>query len=118
MQQGGIMTAESAVVDINHFKQLQIKVAKVLSAEKPEGADKLVLMKIDVGGEERQIVAGIGPWYSPDQMVGKTIVVVTNLKPATIRGHESRGMLLAALGGDKLALVTLDKDMPPGTPVS
>jgi methionyl-tRNA synthetase len=112
------MSAESAIVDINQFKQLQIKVAKVLSAEKPEGADKLILMKIDIGGEERQIVAGIGPWYSPDQMVGKTIVVVTNLKPATIRGHESRGMLLAAMHGQALALVTLDKELPPGTQIS
>ncbi len=112
------MPAQKEVVDINQFKQLEIKVAKVLSAEKPEGADKLILMKIDVGGEERQIVAGIGPWYGPDQMVGKTIVVVTNLKPATIRGHESHAMLLAAMHGQDLALVTLDKELPPGTEVS
>jgi methionyl-tRNA synthetase len=112
------MSAEKAIVDINLFKQLELKVAKVLSAEKPEGADKLILMKIDVGGEERQIVAGIGPWYSPDQVVGKTIVVVTNLKPATIRGQESRGMLLAAMQDSDLALVTLDKELPPGASIS
>jgi methionyl-tRNA synthetase len=112
------MSAEKAVVDIDFFKQLELKVAKVLEAEKPEGAAKLVVMKIDVGGEQRQIVAGIGPWYNPDQLVGKTIVVVTNLKPATIRGIESNGMLLAAVMGPDLAIVTLDKDLPAGSEVS
>ena len=112
------MSAEIAEVDIKLFQQIELKVAKVLSAEKPEDADKLVVMKIDIGGEERQIVAGIGPMYSPDQMVGKTIVVVTNLKPATIRGHESTGMLLAAMQGSDLAIVTLDKELPPGASVS
>lgn len=112
------MSAEKAEIDIKQFGEIELKVAKVLSAEKPEGADKLILMKIDIGGEERQIVAGIGPWYSPDQMVGKTIIAVTNLKPATIRGHESRGMLLAAMSGPDLAIVTLDKELPPGAPIS
>lgn len=112
------MSAEKAIVDINLFNELELKVAKVLSAERPEGADKLILMKIDIGGEERQIVAGIGPWYNPDQVVGKTIVVVTNLKPATIRGHESQGMLLAAMQGSDLALLTLDKELPPGAGIS
>jgi methionyl-tRNA synthetase len=112
------MSAEKAEVDIRQFAEIDLRVAKVLSAEKPEGADKLVLMNIDVGGEARQIVAGIGPQYSPDQMVGKTIVVVANLKPAKIRGHESRGMLLAAIAGDDLAIVTLDKELPPGSEVS
>ena len=112
------MSSEKAVVDINQFKQLELRVAKVLSAARPEGADKLIVMTIDVGGENRQIVAGIGPWYSPDQVVGKTIVVVTNLKPATIRGHESRGMLLAAMHGSDLALVTLDRELPAGASIS
>ena len=112
------MSADKPEVDIKLFQQIELKVAKVLSAEKPEGADKLLLMRIDVGGEERQIVAGIGPWYSQDQMVGKTIVVVTNLKPAKIRGHESRGMLLAAIEGSDLAIVTLDKELPPGAAIS
>jgi methionyl-tRNA synthetase len=112
------MSADQPEVDIKQFAEIELKVAKVLSAEKPEGADKLLLMKIDVGGEERQIVAGIGPWYSPEQMVGKTIIVVANLKPATIRGHESRGMLLAAMAGSDLGIVTLDKDLPPGTSIS
>ena len=112
------MSAEEATVDIDVFKKLDIRVAKVLSAEKPEGADKLIVMKIDIGGEEWQIVAGIGPWYGPEQMVSKTIAVVVNLKPVTIRGNESRGMLLAALHGSDLAIVTLDKEMPSGAAIS
>lgn len=112
------MSAETGTIDIDQFNKMDLRVAKVLSAEKPEGADKLVLMRIDIGGEERQIVAGIGPWYSPEQMVGKTIVVVVNLKPAKIRGIESRGMLLAAIHGADLAIVTLDKELPPGAPIS
>ncbi len=112
------MSADKAVVDIDLFKQLDLRVAKVLSAEKPEGADKLVVMQIDAGGEETQIVAGIGPWYKPEEMVGKTIVVVVNLKPAKIRGVESRGMLLAAMHDKNLAIVTLDKDLPPGAQIS
>jgi len=112
------MSEHSNVIGIEEFKKLELRTAKVLSAERPAGADKLILMKIDVGGEERQIVAGIGPWYSPDELVGKSIVVVVNLKPATIRGHESRGMLLAAMHGSDLALVTLDRELPPGASIS
>lgn len=112
------MPEGKAEIDINLFQQLDLKVARVLSAEKAEGADKLLLMKIDIGGEERQIVAGIGPWYNPDQMVGKTIVVVANMKPAVIRGHESKGMLLAAKQGPDLAIVTLDKELQPGAAIS
>jgi methionyl-tRNA synthetase len=106
------------IVDIEAFKKLELRVAKVLKAEKPEGAAKLVKLQIDLGGEQRQIVAGVGPWYSPEQLVGKTIVVVVNLKPAVIRGEESQGMLLAATHGSDLALLTLDKELPPGAEVS
>jgi len=112
------MSAGKPTIDIDVFQQLELKVAKVLEAEKPEGAAKLVAMKIDVGGEQRQIVAGIGPWYNPDQLIGRNIIVVTNLKPAKIRGIESNGMLLAAMKDADLALVTLDKDLPAGAEVS
>jgi len=112
------MTEQGDLVTIEDFRKVQLKTAKVISAQKPEGADKLLVLKVDLGGEERQIVAGIGPWYSAEDLVGKTIVVVSNLKPATIRGHESKGMLLAATHGADLALLTLDRDLPPGAAVS
>ena len=87
-------------------------------AEKVEGADKLLKLKINIGTEERQIVAGIAEQYSPEEIIGKRIVVVTNLQPAKIRGIESKGMLLAAKDGKTLSLVCVDKDVKGGSDVS
>ena len=95
-----------------------LRVAEVKEAERVKGADKLLKLKIDIGSEERQIVAGIAEQYTPEEMIGKKIVVVTNLKPAKIRGVESKGMLLAAKDGKTLSLVILDKDMSGGSEVS
>jgi methionyl-tRNA synthetase len=90
----------------------------VLSAETAEGANKLLKLQIDLGGEKRQIVAGIAQNYSPDQIIGKTIIIVANLQPAKIRGIESNGMLLAAKSGDIMGLLTVDKEIPPGAKIS
>ncbi len=110
---------ESTMVTFQQFKELDLKLAKILEAEKVEGTTKLVLMKIDLGGDdERQMVAGIAESYPAADLVGKTIVVVANLEPAKIRGIESQAMLLAAVGDGALALVVPDKDLPPGTGVS
>ena len=80
-------------------------------------ADKLLKLQIDLGGETRQIVAGIAQHYRPEELVGKKIVVVANLKPAKIRGEVSQGMLLAASTEDQLSLVTVEKDLPAGARV-
>jgi len=93
-------------------------VAEVLDAEKLPGSDKLLRLQIDVGGEKRQIVAGIAEFYSPDDIKGKKIVVVKNLKPAKIRGVESNGMLLAAKKDGKLCLVVPESDLPAGATIS
>jgi methionyl-tRNA synthetase len=82
-------------ISIDDFAKVELKTAKVLEVEKVEGADKLLRLQIKVGEENRQIVAGIAEHYSPEELVGKKIVVVANLKPAVIRGVESNGMLLA-----------------------
>ena len=82
-----------------------------------EGADKLLKLQVDLGEEKRQLVAGIALHYKPEELVGKTIVVVANLKPAKLRGVESQGMLLAASTGDTLKLVTVDGDIGPGADV-
>jgi methionyl-tRNA synthetase len=103
------------------FKQLEIKTAKILSVENHPNADKLYVLKIDLGGEQRQIVAGIRPWYPDAQsLVGKTIAVVTNLDPVVLRGVESNGMLLAASMPDRSDVVVLvpDRELPPGCTVS
>jgi methionyl-tRNA synthetase len=93
-------------ISIDEFARIDLRVAQVLAAEKVEGSDKLLKLKIKVMGEERQIVAGIALHYQPDQLVGTEIVVVANLKPAKLRGLLSQGMLLAASNSDgKLAVL-------------
>jgi len=104
-------------VDYGDFKKVQLRTAEILTAEPVKGADKLLRLEIDVGGEKRQIVAGIAQHYAAGDLPGRRIVVVANLKPAKIRGIESNGMLLAAVAGDKLRLVTVDGEIPTGTPV-
>lgn len=99
------------------FMKVDLRAARVLAAEKVEGADKLLKLQIDVGAETRQIVAGIAQEYAPESLVGRTIVVVTNLQPRKVRGVESNGMLLAAGDDAVQGLVTLDADVPPGTRV-
>jgi methionyl-tRNA synthetase len=109
---------ERTVIAYDDFKKLELKVAKVLSAEPVPDATKLLKLVIDLGTEQRQIVAGIALAYKPEELVGKSIVVVANLAPAVIRGVESNGMLLAATGEEKLALVTFDRETVPGSTVS
>ena len=106
------------LIEFSEFAKTKLKVALVLKAEKVEGADKLLKLEIDLGDEKRQIVAGVAQFYTPEQITGKKIIVVANLKPAIIRGIESNGMLLAAKKGKQLALVTPDGDLPPGADVS
>lgn len=109
--------AEPPPIEYADFAKLQLRTAKILAAEKIAGADKLLRLQIDLGGEKRQIVAGLAQHYRPEDLAGKTIVVLANLKPAKIRGVESNGMLLAASHGDTLRLVTLDGEIPAGAVV-
>ena len=90
------------------FAKIELRVAKVLEARPHPNADKLMLLQIDVGDAQKQIVAGIRQHYAPDQLVGKLIVVVNNLAPAMLRGETSDGMLLAATSGDRVILLTAD----------
>ncbi len=107
----------AGLITIDKFFETKLKTAKVLEAEKVEGADKLLKLQIDIGNEKRQIIAGIAESYTPEEIVGKIIIVVANLQPAKIRGIESQGMLLAAKNKKRLTLVTLDADIPPGLSV-
>ena len=104
-------------ITIDEFARLDLRVAKVISAEKVEGADKLLCLQIKVGAEERQIVAGIAKHYTPDELVGKEIVVVANLKPTKLRGVLSQGMLLAASAGDELAVLSPERSIGEGAQV-
>jgi methionyl-tRNA synthetase len=105
-------------ITFDEFKKIELKVAKIINAERVTGTDKLIRMDIDLGTEKRQIVAGIGSVYTPEALVGKNIVVVANLQKAKIRGVESFGMLLAAVDGTDISLVTLEKDIKLGSSVS
>ena len=91
--------------------------AKVLEASEIEGADRLLRLRVDLGSETRQLVAGIKKSYTPEELVGKHIIVVANLQPATLRGVESQGMLLAASTEDGPVLATFDKAVAPGAKV-
>ncbi len=109
---------KNAVIDIEEFQKLDLRVGKVLSCERHPDADKLLVMQVDMGdGEVRQIVSGIAASYTPGQMIGKSIVVLANLKPAKIRGKESVGMLLAGKEGSEYAVVEVN-GLQPGTKIS
>ena len=109
-QSNGKKTEPNNVITFDEFQNVELKTAKVLEAEKVEGADKLLKLQIEVGDEKRQIISGIAQHYSTENLIGKMIVVVTNLKPATIFGLESYGMLLAAKKGKDLTLITIDDE--------
>lgn len=109
--------SEEDKIAIDDFTKVELRVAKVLEASEIEGADRLLKLQIDLGSEKRQLVAGIKKSYSPEELVGKHIVVVANLKPARLRGEESQGMLLAAQTDEGPVLVSFDKEVPVGSVV-
>lgn len=110
-------TQTNELIDITDFAKVELRVAQVLQAEKVEGADKLLKLQIDLGTEQRQIVAGIAQHYTPEDLIGKKVVVVVNLKPAKIRGVESNGMLLAASDANVISILTPLKDVAIGSKV-
>ena len=111
------VAAPAEMIEISDFTKVSLKTARVLAAETVPDADKLLKLQVEIAGEPRQIVAGIAKFYTPEQMVGRTIIVVANLKPAVLRGVESQGMLLAAKTGKELRLVTVDGDIASGASV-
>ena len=113
----GEMAVEN-VMTIEDFQRVDLRVGEIISAEKIEGADKLLKMKVDIGSEIRQLVAGIAQHYSIEELTGKKIIVVVNLAKAKIRGVESQGMLLAAVKGKTMRLLTLDGEIPNGAQIS
>jgi methionyl-tRNA synthetase len=105
-------------IDIEYLKKIDLRVGKILDASPIKNSDKLLKVTVDVGDGKRQLVAGIAGQYRPEEIVGKEIVVVVNLKPARIMGTKSNGMLLAASDGEVLSLVSVDRDISPGSKVS
>ncbi len=105
------------LLGIGEFARLELRAAKVLEAGPHPNADRLLKLQIDLGSEQRQLVAGIAASYRPEELVGRTIVVVANLKPARLRGELSQGMLLAASDGDVVSLLVPDRPVAPGSVV-
>ncbi|GBE30363.1 methionine--tRNA ligase [bacterium BMS3Bbin04] len=110
--------ADDSQISFEQFKQVDLRTAVVLEAEPIEDTDKLMKLKIDLGSEQRQLVAGIKQHYTVEEIIGKTIIVVANLQPAKIRGVKSQGMLLAVHDGDELRLLTPSAPVSPGKRVS
>ncbi len=106
------------MITIDEFRKLDLRVATIKKAEPHPNADRLLVLQVDLGGEERQIVAGIRGQYAPEELSEKQIVVVANLEPARLRGMESQGMLLAASDGDRIVILTPEKNVAPGAKIS
>jgi methionyl-tRNA synthetase len=102
-----------ALIGIEDFMGVELRTAKVLSCERVPKAKKLLCMQLDLGYEQRQVVSGIAAYYTPEQLVGKKVIIVANLKPAKLCGIESQGMILAS-GEEDVRVVFLAEDTPLG----
>ncbi len=102
------------LIGIEGFLKLDIRLAKVLSAERVEGSEKLLKLRVSLGEEERTLMAGIAKHYSPEELVGKKVLMLANLKPKKIFGVESQGMVLALSDGESLSLIVPDRDIKEG----
>ncbi len=104
-------------ITFEEFKRIDLRTARILEAREHPQADRLWILKVDNGTETKEIVAGVKAFYTKEELAGRTIILVNNMKPSVIRGVESKGMLLAAKNGGGLGILTVDKDTPPGSPV-
>jgi len=108
---------QAELIDIEVFKKIDLRIGLVKHAERVLGSKKLIRLVVDLGGEERQVVAGLAEWYSPEYFVNKHVVVVANLKPRKLMGLESRGMILATCDRGKPVLLTVAEPVEPGSKV-
>lgn len=116
-EEAQVETASQRTISLEDFQKVELRVALVKEARRHPNADRLLVLTLDLGREERTVVSGIAKWYTPEALVGKKVVLVANLKPVRLRGIESQGMILAAGEGEALALVTVEGDIPPGAVV-
>jgi len=105
------------MITIDDFRKLDLRVAQIKEIKEHPNADKLYLIQVDVGGELKQIVAGIRNAYTKEELLGKKVIIVNNLEPATIRGETSNGMLLAASDSQGMAVLTVEKEIVLGSVV-
>ncbi len=103
------------MISFEEFKKLDIRIGKIMHAERILDSDKLLRLEIDLGNEKRQIVAGIAAFYEPEKLIGREVPILVNLEPRMLRGVESQGMLLAADANGEPVLFSPDKNVPPGS---
>jgi methionyl-tRNA synthetase len=105
------------MITIEEFKKIVLQVARITEVSNHPQADRLYIVKVDIDGQIRQLVAGIKTSYQPEELLGKEVVVVSNLEPAIIRGVESQGMLLAAEDEQGISIISLDREVKTGSQV-
>ncbi|MDD5639965.1 MAG: methionine--tRNA ligase subunit beta [Candidatus Pacebacteria bacterium] len=112
------MREEAGKISFNQFEKVDLRIAKVLEAVALDGSDKLLKLNVEMGNETRQILAGIGKFYKPEELVGKKIVIVANLEPRMLLGQESQGMVLAAKDEENLSVLVVEKGIASGIKIS
>lgn len=105
------------MINFEEFKKVELRVVRILEAERVEGSEKLLKLQVDLGTEKRQIIAGIGKAYAPENLIGKEITIVANLEPRILMGLESQGMVLAASGENGPVMLCPEKDVLPGATI-
>ncbi len=105
------------MINYDDFLKLELKVGKVLEVADHPNADRLYVVKVDLGATTTQMVAGIKNYYTKEELIGKSVIVVANLEPKMLRGVESNGMLLAAHSDDKIVILTTDRETLPGSSI-
>ncbi len=106
------------MINFEDFKKVDLRVGKIIEAEKVEKSEKLIRLIIDIGEEKRQILSGIAEFYNPEELIGKQVVVVVNLEPRMMMGFESQGMVLAASRENRPILITPEEEVDPGTQIT
>ena len=104
-------------VTYDEWRKLDLRVAEIIEAEQHPNADKLLVLRLKIGEEERTVAAGIKPYYDPETLIGKKVIVFTNLQPRTLRGVVSEGMILAAVEGDHVVLLQPEQDIVSGAKI-
>jgi len=106
------------IINFDDFEKLDLRIGKIIEAERMEGSDKIIKTIVDLGEEKRQILAGIGKYYSPEDLINKVVTVIVNLSPRKIMELESQGMILAVKDEENLSILTTDKDIKIGSKIS
>jgi len=107
-----------SLITIDEFDKADLRVGKIFEAERVEGSDKLLKLQIDLGEEKRQILAGIGKTYAPEELINKSVVVIINLEPRMMMGLQSQGMVLAVKDSNNLSILSPDKEIISGSKLS